>query len=286
MPRRARLSGSRLYHHIYAWGNDRHPVFKSRAHYEKYLSFLEFYGIHYNIDIICYALMKWHVHLFLFDLDGKISQFMNRLHGQYAQYFNKLTNRVGHVFGERFNNKIVQVANYGFWLSRYIHRQPVEAGLVKDPKDYPWTSYRSYIGLAPFGFLKPWIILDQFGRGKIAFRRYEDFVRGEDNGPIKWANSGSIIGEEKFIGNIGLLGEDNEVTKVDSKKLLETVSAQLEVESEILLNPQGWSQRRLRHKAFRILVNKFGISASEVARMFKVSSMAVVKVLRDEKAKV
>lgn len=286
MAKKVRLSGSRLYHHIYAWGNDRHPVFKATAHYEKYLSFLKFYGTRYNIDIICYALMKWHVHLFLFDLSGRISQFMNSLHGQYAQHFNKLTNRVGHVFGKRFSNKIVQVNNYGIWLSRYIHRQPVEAGLVKDPKDYPWTSYRSYIGLVPFGFLKPWIILDQFSRGKTAFRRYEDFVMGEDDSPIKWAGSDSIIGDEKFVENVGLLKEESEGKEIDSYDLLETVSGQLEVKSDILLCPRGWEQRRFRHKAFMILANEYGLSASQVARMFNISSMAVVKALKKENSKV
>jgi REP element-mobilizing transposase RayT len=287
VPRKARLSGSSLYHHIYAWGNDRQPVFKAKSHYEKYLKYLEFYGDRYNIDIIAYALMEWHIHLFVFDSSGKISSFMNRLHGQYAQFFNRSTNRVGHVFGERFNNKIVQVNNYGLWLSRYIHRQPVEAGILKDPKDCLWTSYRAYIGLVPFGFLKPWIILNQFGRGKTAFIHYEDFVMSKDGGPIKWAKKTTlVIGDEEFIQSVALLKEDNESKGMDSKDLLKTVSSQLEVKPDVLLSPHGWSQRRVRHKAFMILVNMYGLSAARVARMFNVSSMAVVKVLKNENQKV
>ncbi len=91
-----------------------------------------------------------------------------------------LTQEGGHVFGERFNNKIVQPNNYGLWLSRYIPRQPVEAGLVSNPADYPWTSYRQYIGLEPIEFIKLRIILTQFANkiynAKKMIKSYEEFV--------------------------------------------------------------------------------------------------------------
>ncbi len=281
MARGPRLKGEALYHHIYAWGNDRNPIFKSDSHYEKYLEYLASYASRYSINIIAYGLMEWHIHLFLFDSLGKLSQFMNNLHGRYAQFFNRVTKRVRHVFGERFNNKIVQVNNYGLWLSRYIHRQAVETGIVNDPIDYPWTSYRAYIGLTSKGFLKPGIILEQFGQGKVAFRQYEEFIMGEDDGPINWAKTtGSIIGDKEFIETLKDSKEENKEKKLNNKDLIENVSKQLHIRPELLLNPQGWPDRRLRHQAFAILVNKYGISATEVARAFKVSPMAVIKALK------
>jgi len=257
MRKRPRLKGKRLYHHIYAWGNDRHPVFKTDAHYEKYLYYLERFARRYRVDIIAYALMEWHVHLFIFDILGKISQFMNSLHGEYAQFFNKETRRVGHVFGERFNNKIVQANNYGLWLSRYIHRQAVEARMVKDPKDYPWTSYRAYLGLVPKGFLQPDIILKQFGSGSEVLGRYQEFVLGEDSGPIDWAKTTvSIIGDEGFRERVESRdGDKNEQeTKLMSDEdLIKEVSSHLAVKPKILTNPYGWDERRLRHQAIQSL---------------------------------
>jgi len=94
MIKKPRLKGKRLYHHIYAWGNDRHPVFKADAHYGKYLYYLEPFATRYKIDIIAYALMEWHVHLFLFDVADRISEFMKSLHGEYAQHFNRRDGRV------------------------------------------------------------------------------------------------------------------------------------------------------------------------------------------------
>mgnify|MGYP002155005968 CR=1 FL=1 len=111
---------------------------------------------------------------------------MENLHGDYAQYFNKDTKRVGHVFGERFNNKIVQANEYSIWLSRYIHRQALTAGLVDDPKDYPWTSYRKYLGLEYKDFIKSDIVLEQFGTdhgGRVALR-YKEFVKDGDEADV------------------------------------------------------------------------------------------------------
>jgi len=287
VPRKSRLKGKRLYHHIYAWGNDRHPVFKDDEHYVKYLEYLGYYGLRYKMQVIAYALMTWHVHLFLFDVSGKLSEFMKSLHGEYAQFFNRVAKRVGHVFGERFNNRIVQPNNYDLWLSRYIHRQPVAAGLINDPKDYQWTSYRAYIGLAPRGFLKPAVILDQFGRGGAASQPYREFVLGVEDGPVNWRKaSGSIIGEAKFIEEIEESIDDDQDDGWSDEDLLKVLSGRLKVKPELLLKPRGLAMRKLRHKAFAILAEQYGLSAARVARMFKVSATAVVKVLKKQNAKV
>ncbi|OPX18389.1 hypothetical protein BXT86_01475 [candidate division WOR-3 bacterium 4484_100] len=280
MPRQPRLKGKGLYHHIYAWGNNRNAIFKDTKHYKQYLDFLKDYTSYYKIKVIAYALMKWHVHLFLFDPSGKVSELMKCLHGGYAKFFNRILSRVGHVFGERFNNRVVQLNNYGLWLSRYIHRQPIEAGLVKDPKDYPWISYRVYIGLAPKGFLAPEVILDQFGRGKDAYQRYQNFVLGVEVGPVDWDESSDLItGDEKFVKDIRGLINDKDDEEFD-EDLLEVLSKRLKVKTDLLLNPTGRTMRRLRHKAFVMLQKKYGLSATQIARIFKVSTMAVVKVLK------
>ncbi len=88
-----RFCGENLYHHIYVWGNDRYPVFKFEHHYKSYLEFLKRFSKKFAIDVIAYALMEWHVHLFIFDRLNKISVFMENLHGEYAKYFNANTRR-------------------------------------------------------------------------------------------------------------------------------------------------------------------------------------------------
>jgi putative transposase len=282
LARKRRLIGEELYHHVYAWGNDHHPVFKRRSHYMKYLQYAGEYARRYDVDMVAYALMWWHVHLFVFDLLGNLSRFMNSLHGRYAKYLNSSTGRVGHVFGERYNNKVVQANEYGLWLSRYIHRQPVEAGLVRNPMDYEWTSLRAYMGLAPQGFVKPKVILDQFGKGKRRIRLYEEFVTGAEEGPVDWGDTAAtIVGMSDFEEQIRFKTAAKKRRDSENVDVAHLVSCDLGVEQRVFLNPSGRDERRRRHRAFAILVNEYGFSLSEIARSAGVSTTAVVKALKD-----
>jgi len=281
MARKPRIVGEELYHHVYAWGNDRHPIFKQRSHYIRYLGYAGEYSKRYDVDLIAYALIWWHIHLFVFDLLGNLPRFMNSLHGRYAQYLNRSAGRVGHVFGERYNNKVVEANEYGLWLSRYIHRQPIELGLVENPRDYEWTSHRAYMGLAPIGSLKPNVILDQFGRGKKGAELFENFVTGAEDGPVDWNDANSvIIGSSDFKDEIRLRTIRKTRGDVRSADLVELVAQRLGVEPGVISAPRGIEERRIRHNAFAILVDEYGFSLSEVARGIGVSATAVMKAVR------
>lgn len=278
--RRPRKFGKELYHHIYAWGNNRQAIFITDQHYDRYLGFLERYSIDNQIKVIAYALMQSHVHLFVYDRQGKLSQFMNSLHGEYAQYFNRVTGRVGHVFGERFNNKIVQANEYGLWLSRYIHRQAVEAGLVTDPIYYPWTSYHKYLGLKPSCFVKPGVILDQFGEGMQSAEKYEEFVKGTSNGPIDWSmKSAEIVGNEGFHRAIQESLASGCQKNITDKQIYELVIERFKVEPHMLSTTRGWEEKRVRRKIMVWLINKLGLKPARVARLFSVSNATVHRAL-------
>jgi putative transposase len=243
-----RLCGEKIYHHIYAWGNDRHPIFKAECHYQEYLMLLEKYSLDFDIDIVAYAMMASHIHLFAYDRSNNLSNFMMKLHGDYARYYNWINKRVGHVFGERFNNKIVPADIYGKWLSRYIHRQAVEVGIVVDPVDYVWSSYRVYVGLENVGFVKPKVILTQFGTAGDRISNYRAFVCSCDDGPVDWS--------KRYFALVR--GDD----------LIEYISQELDLKISILTNPQGAKERNLRRNVIRILHRKYGYRPSQLARAF------------------
>ena len=253
------MHGAETYHHIYAWGNDRHPVFRQPAHYRKYLFLLAKYAKSFDVSVVAYALMEWHIHLFIYDKLDNISNFIMELHGEYAQYFNRIANRVGHVFGERYNNKVVNANIYGIWLSRYIHRQAVDAKLVQNPRDYHWTSYRFYLGGERSTFLKPDIILKQFGDRQDMHKNYEGFVLSNNDGPVDWSRRTFTL----------RVGED----------LIELVDREMSIDRSILLHPQGAYERKLRHGAIRTLAMKYGYSGAQIARSLKLSRAAVKKIL-------
>jgi REP element-mobilizing transposase RayT len=254
-----RLRGENLYHHIYAWGNDRHSVFRDPKHYQKYLLLIAKYLKDYNVDIIAYALMEWHVHLFVHDKVNTISEFMMALHGDYAQYFNKQTNRVGHVFGERFNNKLVTNDIYGKWLTRYIHQQAVEVRLVTDPADYQWTSYKAYIGLDKKSFIVMADILAQFGEGRSAIEQYRDFVQGDDDGPVDWSKP--------------------TIKKINPQCLLENICKELHIHHKILMQPDGRAERKKRHEAIYMLYKKYGLTITQIAKILNLSYCSVRKAM-------
>ena len=186
---------------------------------------------------------------------------MEDLHGNYAQYFNRDTHRVGHVFGERFNNKIVQANEYGIWLSRYIHRQALEAHLVDNPKDYPWTSYRIYLGLEKSTFLKHNMIMEQFGLEHQAVESYERFVLGNDDGPVDWSDRKISVG------------------LVD--KILRRAMREFGIPERVLLAPQGRRERHVRQHVIYSLHQESNYTQLDIARAFQISHTAVAKILKN-----
>lgn len=284
-----RLSGPDLYHHIYAWGNDRHSVFLENHHYEYYLQCLKKYSKMFAVDILAYALMEWHVHLFIYDRDDNMSSFMKRLHGVYAVFFNRDADRVGHVFGERFNNKIVQPNIYALRLSKYIHRQAVEAGLVDHPLHYRWTSYQVYCGLEKTDFIKPGIVLDQFDDGQDRHKAYASFVMSEkkDDDPLDWDKARMhVVGDDRFRKYI----IDTHKSKKKKRNIpdvdpLRFACDKMGVSRKILLNPSGRREREIRHRAICMLVNNQGYTKTCVAHALRISRMAVMNILNKESMK-
>jgi len=248
MPKRPRLKGAGLYHHIYNRGNNRRAIFRSESDYNRYLGGLFRFSNTYSIDVISYALMRWHVHLFILDRQGYISEFVNLFHGWYAQSFNRIHNRIGHLFEARYKNKIVDASNYGIWLSRYIHRQPVEAGIVTKAEDYQWSSVHVYTGAVKEPCVKPQVVLAQFGRSRAEqCRSYVKFLRDNDEGPIDWQKKELepqvIIGDSEFRKSVdSKLGRRNESAILDEDPLV-VVSTILKT-SEKILKCQKEQKRR------------------------------------------
>jgi len=289
MARRNRLSAAGLYHHIFNRGNDKHPIFKETADYKTYLKLLPEYGIALRIDIISYALLYNHVHLFVFDKEGNISQFIEKLHGHYAKYYNKVHSRTSHVFGSRFKNKIVDANIYGIWLSRYIHRQAAEVGLVESPEDYEWTSYRSYIGIENNPFLRKELILSQFGStySEQCFS-YREFVNSINNGPIDWEKTEKyfhfIIGDNAFEAIImsKLRIKEHGNFQVELDEALDMVCSYFRIPREVVSGPRGKVERDLRRKVIVMLAHDYKFGVRQLSRFLGMSASSISAVINSE----
>jgi len=99
------------------------------------------------IEIISFCLMPTHIHLILKQMsDNGISKYLSRVLNSYARYFNTKHKRVGPLWAGRFKNVLISNDEQLLHLTRYIHLNPTSANLVRKPEDWPYSSYREFIG--------------------------------------------------------------------------------------------------------------------------------------------
>lgn len=126
-----------------------------------------------------YCLMTNHFHLLIETHDESLSAGMQRLNGEYAQSFNRRHGFIGHLFQDRFYSVMVKDESHGLEAIRYIAQNPVEAGLCRDPEDWPWSSHAATLGRrgTPDFLTTAWV-LGLFGDDlDIARARLRAFVR-------------------------------------------------------------------------------------------------------------
>ncbi len=223
MSRPLRIEFPGAFYHVTSRGNERKTVFQTVRDREQYLSYLESAHDRYGAVIHGYCLMGNHYHLLLETPRGNLSQALHHINGAYTTYFNVKRGRSGHLFQGRFKGILVEKDAYCKELSRYIHLNPVRAGLVKTPLEYRWSSYRYFIGKAP----KPdwltteWVLEDFGGHSEKGFRRYREYVErrnpgGEEN-PLKKVIASTYLGSQDFIKRIS--GEYLETRSIDKRNV-------------------------------------------------------------------
>lgn len=145
MGRIARAMSSSGDYHVMIRGNNREKIFKKRRDMRKFLDIIQSVKDRYGFKIYAYALMPNHVHLLLHEPEmGLIGMFMHDLETSYAAWFNIVHGRTGHVFQGRYKSLPVEDNEYFVNIVRYIHQNPVKAGLCIKPGDYAYSSYRSF----------------------------------------------------------------------------------------------------------------------------------------------
>lgn len=131
---------------------------------------------------------------------------MRHINGAYTTYFNVKRKRAGHLLQGRFKVILVEADEYATELSRYIHLNPVKAGIVAKPEEYEWSSYRFYIGQAETPtWLRTSFVLAYYGgmAGVDKYREFVNEVREQDSeSPLKGAVAAAILGSSEFVKRI------------------------------------------------------------------------------------
>ena len=177
MGRHPRVSFPGAIVHTMARGNARQNIFLFEEGWKFFLDLLEEQRAKTPFRLYAYCLMSNHLHLLMEPVAATISLIMKILLSRYARYFNARLGRTGHVFQDRFRTSLCQRGPYFQELARYIHLNPVRAGMVGDPSAWPYSGHREYLGQGRRALVDQGLLLSMFDDDAAAAREaYERFI--------------------------------------------------------------------------------------------------------------
>jgi putative transposase len=198
--------------HIIQRGNNRGRCFARERDYRLYLALLEELCPKFECRVHAYVLMTNHVHLLVTpEIATSASNVMKHLGQRYVQYVNRTEGRSGSLWEGRFRSSIVDTDAYLLRCHRYIECNPVRAGMVVDPADYPWSSYRANALGEPNALITPHARYVGLAETTVERRaRYLRLFEGEmTNAELARirdaANGGFALGSPRFIEEMGRL---------------------------------------------------------------------------------
>jgi REP element-mobilizing transposase RayT len=257
-PLRIELAGA-LYH-VTSRGNARQAIFLDDDDRRLFLHRLGQVVRARRWRCVAWCLMTNHYHVVVETPRPDLSRGMQRLNATYSQGFNARHERTGHVLQGRFAAVLVERESHWLELARYVVLNPVRAGMVRWPEEYPWSSLRATLGLEP---LPEWLeaapLLAAFG----SRARYLEFVRAGIGLDSPWSRlRGVLLGSDEFVERMA--------PRLDPGATEREVPRRQRLASrpslEALLPPAIGADRALRNARIRQVLRSGDFSAAEVGR--------------------
>ena len=140
------------YYHVYNRGNRRQSIFGDKSDYLSCITKIQVASSTYKVHVVVYTLMPNHFHFVLVQKDGgSIRRFMNSVETSMAKRFDVKYAQVGHLFQSRYRYNVIESATSLLVVARYIHLNPVEAGLVRHAEDWPYSDFGTWVSRANQG---------------------------------------------------------------------------------------------------------------------------------------
>lgn len=146
MPRRAREKSSTGIYHVMLRGINGQIIFKDNEDYDKLIQTISQYKEVCGYEIYSFCLMTNHIHLLIKEGKEDLGIVFRRIGASYVYWYNWKYRRSGHLFQDRYKSEEVEDDKYFLTVLRYIHQNPVKAGIEYDIAKYPWSSYSEYLG--------------------------------------------------------------------------------------------------------------------------------------------
>jgi len=184
----------------------------------------------------------------------ELGQIFRRIGASYVYWYNRKYERTGHLFQDRYKSEAVETEAYLFAVLRYIHQNPLKAGLVKNLEDYPYSSFAEYLGLNDENYVDKDFVLSLFHedrtRAIVDFREYNELITDENF---------LDISDRKYV---------SDKTAIELIKKKYSVSSSLEL--------QGFELKK-REKCIRFLLDK-GLSVRQISRLTGITRYFIRKI--------
>lgn len=244
MARKPRVHFPGALYHVMLRGNGGQDIFFEDADRYRFYLLLQEGVERYGHRIHAFCLMSNHVHLAIQVGAVSLSRIMQNIGFRYTRWINWRRNISGHLFQGRFKAVLVDADSYLAELTRYIHLNPVRAGMVKSPEEYPWSGHRAYLGSEEIPWLTTDWVLAQFG-GSIARsrREYRKFVEmGRDEGHRQEFHGGGILdsrilGDDTFIERVLEQVEGRPARQIDLDEIMAAVCREYKIDEKDLASP-------------------------------------------------
>ena len=145
MPRRARKHAISGIYHVMLRGINCQQILEDIEDNLKFMQILKECKLKCGYKILAYCLMGNHIHILIKEESMPLGEVIKRISIRFVYWYNTKYQRVGHLFQDRFKSEAVDDETYLFTVIRYIHQNPVKAGMCKNPGDYPYSSFREYL---------------------------------------------------------------------------------------------------------------------------------------------
>lgn len=257
MPRKARVRSKTGVYHLIWRGANRQEIFHDEEDCRTFLDFIKKYKIKCKLTVYAWCLMNNHAHFLIKEGNESISVTMKRVGVCYAGYYNWKYRTCGHLFQGRFRSENVEDRRYFLTVVRYIHQNPVKAGMVGCAEGWSWSSCLGYYGkeLYPSDLLDGKCVLSMISPDlKTAIERFKEFNerKNQDKCLEDYETKKRLTDEE---------------ARQEIKKLLGTIEI-----------PQVKSLPRLqRNELLRKIKKINGLSLRQVARILGISLSLVFK---------
>lgn len=274
MARKRRRIQAGFCYHAMLRGNGGECIFKDDADRIRFCQLLQYASEKHQLNIHGFCLMGNHVHFIIQPRTSDLTAGMHSLAFRYAQFFNKKYNRRGYLYQGRYKAVLVQPGAYLQRLVRYVHLNPVRAGMVCKPEDYRWSSHSAYVGNDAYTWLDQALILNVFGGtssdGAERLFRYtqmNDKEAADEAFEIRMSLSKGAYGDNEFLEKWCPILAENEAgsgfhlrsaNEVSLETIVEIVCRRLETTKEDVCSEKRASQLVQARAVIASLTRKFG----------------------------